>query len=74
MFFRLNYSEMLRRCGLLIKAVEISHLMTNSYQDDEDNRVGITYACRACSSLDPVTPRVTGSLFCDQCKAPIGVK
>ena len=65
---------MLRRCGLLIQAVEISHLMTNSHGADDDNRVGITYACRSCSSLDPVTPRVTGSLYCDQCRAPIGVK
>ena len=28
--YRLFYSEMLRRCGLLIKAVEITHLMSTN--------------------------------------------
>jgi len=91
--YRLFYSEMLRRCGLLIKAVEITHLMStnttglgrsNPYdgrsfgdEDGEDpDKVGIVYACRACSnsqSIDPVTPPVTtAGLYCDQCRAPIG--
>ena len=65
--YRLFYSEMLRRCGLLVPAVEVSHLLVSDPNMNQETKVGLVYKCPKC-----LTP--TKDMVCTKCKVMAGPK
>jgi len=63
--YRLFYAEMLRRCGLLIQAVEVSHLTLNNPNLTGGTKVELVYLCPKCGDS-------SRSVYCSKCRSAVG--